>query len=233
MLFDAAGTLIALREPVGESYARIAGEHGVAISAWRLGEAFGRSLRRAPPLIARGASDAEIAEQERAWWRDVVRSTFRAADCAETERFADFEACFAQLWDLFARPEAWTAREGAREALAVLRERGVATAVVSNFDGRLPRILDGLGLAPLLDAIVLPSQVGAAKPDAAIFRAGLERLGVAAHEAVFVGDDPEEDLAPARRCGLRAIDARQLATLAELPDRLTAPGAVPAEESGE
>jgi putative hydrolase of the HAD superfamily len=233
VLFDAAGTLIALRAPVGETYARVARAHGVEISAWRLGEAFARILRQAPPLMATGGSDAEILAGERAWWRQVVRGTFRAADSAAAERFADFDACFASLWDLYARADSWCPAQGAHTALRALRARGVTTGVVSNFDHRLPPILDGLGLTPLLDTIVLPSDAGAAKPDPAIFRIALERLGVAAADAVFVGDDPEEDLAAARRCGLRAIDVGQLATLAELPARLAESGTSPAEGSGE
>ena len=40
---------------------------------------------------------------------------------------------------------------------------------------------------------------------------------VSAEEAVVVGDDPERDLAPARRAGLGAIDVSELATLRALP----------------
>jgi putative hydrolase of the HAD superfamily len=232
VLFDAAGTLIALREPVGETYARAARDHGVEISARRIGEAFGRALREAAPLVPRGAA-LEIEHQERAWWRQVVRSTFRAADPAAAARFDDFEACFDALFRLFARADTWRAAEGALAALRTLRAAGTATGVVSNFDRRLPPILDGLGLLERLDLVVLPSDAGAAKPDPAIFRLALERLGVDAADAAFVGDDPEEDLAAARRCGLRAIDVGQLATLAELPTRLAASDARRVEDSGE
>jgi putative hydrolase of the HAD superfamily len=232
VLFDAAGTLIALREPVGETYARVARQYGVGISAWRLGEAFGRILRRTPPLVAHG-SEAEIAHQERAWWRRVVRGTFRAADSAEAERFEDFEACFDALFRRFAEADSWRATEGAHAALRALRAAGAATGVVSNFDHRLRPILRDLGLLDWLDVVVLPSDAGAAKPDPAIFRVALDRLGTDAAAAAFVGDDPDEDLAAARRCGLRAIDVGQLATLAELPARLATPDTPPVEDPGE
>lgn len=44
---------------------------------------------------------------------------------------------------------------------------------------------------------------GRAKPDASIFHAACARLGIAPHDALHVGDDPEHDIAGAARAGLR------------------------------
>jgi len=44
---------------------------------------------------------------------------------------------------------------------------------------------------------------GAAKPDAGIFHAACERLGLQPHEVLHVGDDPEHDVLGAQRAGLR------------------------------
>lgn len=215
VLFDATGTLIALRERVGETYARVGRAHGVEIAPWRLEDAFARVWRRAPPLVFPGVPHAEVAAHERAWWREVVRQTFLAADSARRPR--DLDACFAELFDHFAGAGAWRARPGALAALRALRAEGRATAVVSNFDGRLRGILDELGMGALLDAVVLPADAGAAKPDPAIFALALARLGVPASAALFVGDDARRDLAGARAAGLRAVDASSLATLEDLP----------------
>jgi len=222
VLLDAAGTLIHTRESIGASYARIAGEHGVVIPAWRLDDAFRRALRAAPPMPA--SDDAG----ERAWWRDVVRATFRAAD--QMQRFADFEACFDALFAHFARPEAWRAAPEAHAALAALRGAGLRTAVASNFDHRLPAILSGLDLVRDLDLVWLPRDAGVAKPHPHFFLSACERLGVAPTAAVVVGDDPEQDLAAARRAGLRAIDVASLASLASLPDQLDALDDAPERE---
>lgn len=221
VLFDAAGTLIAPSEPVGRTYARIAGRLGARVASGAVGDAFACALAAAPAMVFPLASDAEIEALERDWWRDVVRSTFRAAGVASSAM--DFDACFEELFETFARPSAWSERSGASRALVRLRERGYATGVVSNFDRRLHGILAGLELSPLLDVVVLPADARAEKPDPAIFALALERLGVAAQAAVFVGDHPEEDVLGARRAGLMAIDVATLATLRELPDRLAAP----------
>jgi len=220
VLFDAAGTLIETREAVGEIYTRMARDHGVALPAWRVDAAFRRILQQTAPRDPSAAAPAETDRRERAWWRGVVRSTFRAAD--STVRFSDFDAFFDALYQAFARPELWRRRPGARSALRGLRARGIATGVVSNFDRRLPAVLAGLELSPLLDTVVLPSDAGVMKPDPRIFVLALERLGIPAAHSVFVGDQAVPDMAGARAAGLRAVDVASLATLCELPDRLGA-----------
>jgi putative hydrolase of the HAD superfamily len=218
VLFDAAGTLISPREPIGQTYSRIAEKHGAAISAWRLDDAFARVWRAAPAMVFPGLAPDATARREREAWRAIVRQTFLAADSAI--RPADFEACFDELFAFFATGAAWRVRPGGVDALDALRASGVATAVVSNFDGRLRGILADLELARRLDLVWLPSDAGAAKPDPGIFAGALAALGVAAPRALFVGNDAERDLAGARAAGLRAVDVASLATLADLPTLL-------------
>jgi len=209
----------------------VAEAFGVKIPGWRLEDALARIMRQAPPMVFPEASVADIPGLERSWWRDVVRATFRAAD--SESGFADFDACFEALYAVFSEPGAWVCRAGCRDALAGLRGAGIATAVVSNFDRRLPPLLAELGVAPLFDAIVLASDAGAAKPDPAIFRLALARVGVPACDSLFVGDSSERDVAGARALGMRAIDVGTLATLAELPARVKAPETIDQETRDE
>src|SRR5262245_66581227 len=97
VLFDAAGTLIDPREPIGATYARIAEKYGARISAWRLGDAFARVWRAAPAMVFPGLAREAAALREREAWRSIVRQTFLAADSAV--RPADLDACFAELFD--------------------------------------------------------------------------------------------------------------------------------------
>lgn len=220
VLFDAAGTLIELRERVGETYARVAREFGVDLPSGRVDDAFTRILRSARPMVFPEASPEQIPGLERQWWRDVVRGTFAAAD--QTARFADFDAYFDRLYARYSGARGWRAVGGSRELLAELHRRGIATGVISNFDHRLVQILEELDLARFFDIVVTPASARAAKPDPRIFRVALARLAKRAAESVYVGDDHERDTEGARSAGLRAIDAGGLATLAELPDRLEA-----------
>lgn len=62
-----------------------------------------------------------------------------------------------------------------------------------------------LGLGGLFDFALSAADVGASKPDPAIFRAALTRLGAAPGAVVHVGDDAEADVGGARAAGLRAV----------------------------
>jgi putative hydrolase of the HAD superfamily len=215
VLFDAAGTLIDPRVPIGDTYARIAEKYGAGMSAWRVGDAFARVWRSAPAMVYPGLAPDASARREREAWRAIVRQTYLAADSAI--RPSDFDACFEELFAHYATGAAWRVRAGAIEALTELRARGFATGVISNFDSRLRGILGDLELAPLLDLIWLPSDAGVAKPDPAMFTGALSALGLTAERALFVGNDAERDLEGARAAGLRPVDVASLATLADLP----------------
>ncbi len=203
VLFDIVGTLIELREPAGATYSRIAREHGVTVPATHLEDGFRRVFAAAPPMMFPEALAAEIPVLEKSWWRERVRQTLRAAD--GTARFEDFDAFFEELFGLFATNAPWRVFDGATEVLDRLRREGLALAVLSNFDHRLPALLAALGLDPYFERVFLPGEIRAAKPDPRIFTAALAGMGVSAEEAVYVGDDPERDLEPARALGIRAI----------------------------
>jgi putative hydrolase of the HAD superfamily len=147
-----------------------------------------------------------------------VDDTFRSADGTSLPR--PFDAFFERLFEHYAGSEAWALRPAARETLLALRSRGLATGIVSNFDQRLRRVLASLGIHHLFHAIVLPADVGAAKPDRAIFDAALKRLGLAGEQVAYVGDHAVLDIEASRGAGLRPVDARSLATLADLPRAL-------------
>jgi putative hydrolase of the HAD superfamily len=218
VLFDAVGTLIALREPVGATYARLAAEFGARVPADRLEEAFARVLAKAAPLVFPGEPLARAAALEKEGWRRRVDDTFRSADGAALPR--PFDGFFERAFTHYATAAAWELRPGALEALVALRSRGLATGIVSNFDQRLRPLLGELGVHHLFHAIVLPADVGAQKPDRAIFDAALKRLGFGGEDVAYVGDRAAEDVAASRAAGLRPIDVATLATLRELPRAL-------------
>ena len=90
-------------------------------------------------------------------------------------------------------------------ALDDLRGRGLTLVVVSNWDCSLEAVLDGCGLAGMLDGVVTSAGAQSRKPDSGIFRMALELADCEPAEALHVGDAPEEDGAGARAAGLRAL----------------------------
>jgi len=83
--------------------------------------------------------------------------------------------------------------DGAVEALASVRERGLKLAVVSNWDCSLRDRLKTLGLLDMFDAVVSSSDAGTPKPDPAPFRMALEQIGTEPHRALHVGDEPADE----------------------------------------
>jgi putative hydrolase of the HAD superfamily len=90
-------------------------------------------------------------------------------------------------------------------ALGALRAAGLRLVVVSNWDVSLHEVLARTGLDVLLDGAVASAEVGAAKPDPAPVRRGLELAGVAPADAWLVGDTPEADVEGARAVGVRPV----------------------------
>jgi HAD superfamily hydrolase (TIGR01509 family) len=55
------------------------------------------------------------------------------------------------------------------------------------------------------EKIFTPAETGSLKPDPKVFLKTLEGFGVSPDEAVMVGDDPERDIAPAKKLGITTI----------------------------
>ena len=90
------------------------------------------------------------------------------------------------------------------ELLDALRERGLKVGLVSNlFDPPqlMRELFAEIGLLDRLDAIAVSAEVGKRKPSPAIFEAALAQAGVAAGEAVMVGDRLREDVGGAQAVG--------------------------------
>ena len=88
----------------------------------------------------------------------------------------------------------------------VRRLRGPCrTGLLSNASDLLPSLLrERYGLDGLFDVKVISALVGVAKPDPAIYRVLLERLGTGPESTVFV-DDREQNIAAAVALGIQAI----------------------------
>jgi len=201
VFFDAAGTLFEPREPIGRTYSRLARDFGLDAPEDAVAACFRRAFGAAPGLaFGPGFRPDELRRLEREWWRRRVGETF-----APIGKFADFEAYFDALFSYFANPGHWIADLEAAPTLQRLKGDGLKLGVISNFDHRLYRILDGLDLTRHFDSITISSEAGYAKPRREVYDAALTRAGVPAHDAMHVGDSEHLDLAPAAALGMAAV----------------------------
>jgi putative hydrolase of the HAD superfamily len=129
-------------------------------------------------------------EQRRERLRDLLREPLSA-----TEADALFERYLAHYRDH------WRLAPGASAFLE--RTSNLPKALVSN--GEHSQVLSkvaALGLHAHFVAILTPEVGGAAKPDLAIFRQALARVGTQPGETLMVGDSYEADILPAQALGM-------------------------------
>lgn len=195
LLLDALGTLVELEPPVEPLRRELRERCGLEVS-----EAEARAALRAEIAFYRAHHD-EASDRERL--ADLRRRATEALRGALPAMAAGLPLALlteALLAALQFRPFAEVP-----EVLRAARERGVRLVVVSNWDVSLHDVLEETGLAPLLDGAVTSAEVGSAKPDGAIFARGLELAGVAAADAIHVGDSVEHDVAGALAAGIEPL----------------------------
>jgi putative hydrolase of the HAD superfamily len=164
--------------------------------------ALGRS-EQADELTARFRQKLPALLAEQRDYRDELRDLLEPVGDDELDRFLDAEHA---AW----RP-ARSLVDSAHALLESLHERSLLLAVVANTWPDPPRLkrreLDELGVAERVDAIILSAEVGARKPEPAIFERALEELGVSAGAALFVGDRLVDDVQGAAAAGMRTVQA--------------------------
>jgi len=214
VFFDVGGTLIHPHPSVGTIYSEVAGRHGVNLSetecearfksAWKVQKQGG------------GAIDEK-------WWHQVVRKVF------ENNSFPDFELFFKDVYSIFEQPHVWKIFDDVLPTLSELKKRGLRLAIASNWDERLPPLLDQLNLSQYFEKEFISFEMGISKPNPQFFRNALAKMDIPAIEAIHIGDDEVEDGQCAESAGLRAyiinrnikpINSRMLVDLREVLVRI-------------
>ncbi len=200
VFFDAGQTLLRPADSVGAIYARVASTHGVTAGPEPLNVAF----RAAFAEHRKDLFTASSEEQEHRCWRRIVASTFESVLHCDAFGGA-FDGFVADLYRTFADPGTWRVFDDVRPLLTHLADAGIRTAVVSNWDSRLPALLEALGLRASFEFVLTSAEAGASKPNPRIFEMALNRLGMQAREVLHVGDSHEEDILGAQAAGIAAL----------------------------
>jgi len=106
------------------------------------------------------------------------------------------------LYERVMDPSAWVPYPDTAPTLRALRDRGVKVGIVSNVPRDLRPIFAAHDLSHLVDTFTHSFEVGAEKPDPAIFVHACDALGTKPSETLMVGDHPIAD-AGALGAGLR------------------------------
>ena len=195
VLFDAGNTLLRMNYPA------IAGHlerRGHAVSVEAIEEAELRARVRLDADLERGTSTEGRRAQDH--YLVYLLEGLGITDSEDVEAAAGFRRSYNAPAGLFN-----VADRDALPAIRRVKSAGLVAGVVSNSNGWARALLDGAGLGDALDFVIDSAVVGVEKPDPKIFHLGLERAGVAAHEAVYVGDLYSVDVLGSRAAGLGAI----------------------------
>jgi len=148
------------------------------------------ALGKTPEEIAKGR-DLSIEAHRRVWvdlfsrFDNVVPGLSRA------------------LYERVMDPRSWVPYADTRATLEAVRRRGLKVGVVSNVPADLRPVFAKHKLDELVDSYTHSFEVGAEKPDPAIFLAAAKSLGVKPSETLMVGDH-EVDRG-AERAGMRVF----------------------------
>jgi HAD superfamily hydrolase (TIGR01509 family) len=187
MLFDFSGTLMRI-EPAERWVRAVTDAAGldlddaaVAHRAERLIDAgawYGAYPTRVPEHLAETYASRDLDEpHHRACYTGLIR-----------ESGWPWEDLVDPLYERSNAAAAWLPYPDALETLREAKDRGLATAVISNISFDIRPHLEHAGLLELLDAVVLSYEVGLIKPDPAIFQLACDKLEVDPASAVMVGD---------------------------------------------
>ena len=195
VFFDAVGTVLVPDPGVVAVYAAAVGRYGVdpdpagILARFRAAYIHEEEIDRANGWVT--DEDREVAR-----WRAIVAAALPGSPVA----------CFDELYEHFARPNAWRVPVDAPPLFARLAARGIMLGLASNYDSRLDVVVAGRPeLAVLAGRVVVSSRVGVRKPGRAFFDAVVEAAGCGADEVALVGDDVGNDFEGATAAGLRAV----------------------------
>jgi putative hydrolase of the HAD superfamily len=213
--FDAGATLIYPDPPVEEIYGtELAGVGGPRFSAGDVSRVLTLAWSEVSLEGRRGDRYGGV-RGESAFWRGFLNSVRRHLDGGTVSA-----EVFERLSAHFRNPNSWAVFTDVRGTLAELESRGMALAVISNWDSNLPSLLQSLGLAASFREISVSATEGTGKPEPDIFLRTCERLDLTPAEVLHVGDSLVDDYGGARAAGLSAVLLDREGRHADIRDRI-------------
>ena len=198
VVFDVVGTLVEPSPSVAVAYQQAALRHGLTVDVSTIQQRVKAAWRRQEAIDAVAVpAFATSRGREAERWQAIVDDVFEGA--------APAAAIFADLWEHFGRVEAWQPLAHGRDLVRLAIDAGVTVALASNFDERLLAIAERLEPLSWVPHVFASSEIGWRKPAPEFFRWIERRLGCGPAAVLLVGDDPELDVAAARRAGWRSL----------------------------
>jgi len=200
VFFDAGYTLLCMDPPQETIFLNVCRDLGLTIDRSRLASAVHHPNAMFGPRPAASTPVAYSQERIDRFWIEYHRRVIEG--CAID---AGAAVAAGAVYRRFCEALGWRVYDEVRAMLADLRARGLVTGVISNWTGDLEDVLRRVDLHEHFDIVIDSARFGHEKPHPEIFREALARSGVAAAQAMHVGDSIEHDVDGALGSGLRAV----------------------------
>ena len=205
VFFDWLNTLAHPEPDRHELFSQVAQELGVELPPQKLiraiYEAESQVPAGAPPRWSEGKDEAPFIRYQEILSAEIGVKLSRDVMLEITRRVGQR-----------ARNSTWVLYDDVLPTVKTLKQRGLILGLISNI------YLGRAGLETYLDFVVTSKEIGADKPEPPIFLAALERAGVNASEAVYVGDQYQTDVLGARGVGITPILIDRYDLLPEVSD---------------
>jgi putative hydrolase of the HAD superfamily len=199
VFFDAGETLVHPSPSFPELFAAVVGREGLEVEPDAVVEASKIVLDR----FSEAADDRELwttsPERSRRFWVSVYERMLDVLGHGGTDHLPE------SLHREFTDRSNYALFDDVHPALEDLERRKMILGVVSNYEAWLEELLADLGVRDRFPICVISGVEGVEKPDAAIYELALERAGIRAEEAAFVGDNPLFDVDPPAALGMTPV----------------------------
>lgn len=199
VFFDVGETLVHVDPSFVELFVTVLASAGRHRSEGEVREASAHIYARFSEAARDGSMWTTSPDRSREFWTSVYDRML-----AEL-RVADVDGLATTLYREFTRLENYVLFDDVRPTIAALRARGVLLGIVSNFEAWLEEWFGIHDLVETFPVRVISGIEGIEKPDERIYRLALERAGVDATDAAYVGDNPEFDVDPPAGLGMFAV----------------------------
>jgi putative hydrolase of the HAD superfamily len=153
--------------------------------------------------FSEAARDVELwttsPERSARFWKSVYERMLGELKIPDDGLLADV------LYATFTDPANYALFDDVVPTLDELEAAGLVLAIVSNFEAWLEDLLATLGVRDRFGVRVISGREGVEKPDPRIFELALDRLALDPADAMYVGDNPEFDVAPAVALGMTPV----------------------------
>lgn len=181
----------------GEGYQRFCERHGIAVDPRRFDDA------------VRNASGILDAAQEHIYEPALFHRYTAAIIHGMGGSGASVDRCAREIYDEWAGNHHFEMYDDVPAALRSIAAQGIRIGLISNSHRCLASFQSHFELEGLIAAAVSSSEHGYMKPHPSIFEAALQLVGVAAADALMVGDSLAHDIEGARRVGMRGVLVRR------------------------